>query len=336
MMAYMCLPKIRDVDYIDFLVATPATFSCTEASAVQPDSPIAAAHDSFTRLLQRLEPDPETLWRESEPMLSRKRGVLVLDDSTLDQPYAKKIELVNRHWSGKHHAVVQGINLITLLWTDGDRSVPCDDRIYDKANDGLTKNDHFLAMLDMAKTRGFAPQCVRFDGWYSSLENLKAVRGHGWFWLTRLKANRLVNLDRQGQRAVSATMISATGTTVYLQGFGLILVFKIVAPDGDIAYWATNDLSMDELARLKNADLSWAIENYHRGLKQCCGVDQAQARSARAQRNHIGMSIRAFLRLEYHFYTTGVSWYEAKGRVIRDAVKKYIANPLYKLPSKRV
>ena len=53
---------------------------------------------------------------------------------------------------------------------------------------------------------------------------------------------------------------------------------------------------------------------------------------ARAQRNHIGLAIRAFLRLEWHFFTTGVSWYEAKARIIRGAVRAYIANPLYKLP----
>jgi putative transposase len=151
MMDYMCLPKCQDVDYIDFLVATPAAFSCTEAAAVQPLSPIAPAHDAFTRLLQRLEPDPETLWCEAQTMVDRDAGVLVLDDSTLDKPYSQKIELVNRHWSGKHHAVVRGINLITLLWTDGDRSAPCDYRIYDRVNDGLTKNDHFLAMLNVAK-----------------------------------------------------------------------------------------------------------------------------------------------------------------------------------------
>ena len=43
------------------------------------------------------------------------QGILVIDDSTLDKPYARKMELVTRHWSGKHHAVVSGINLITLL-----------------------------------------------------------------------------------------------------------------------------------------------------------------------------------------------------------------------------
>ena len=153
---------------------------------MQPDSPRAPAHDAFTRLLHRLEPDPETLWDEARPLVEPAKGVLVIDDSTLDKPYAQKIGLVGRHWSGKHHAVVRGINLITLLWTDGDRQIPCDYRLYDKSKDKLTKNDHFGGMLRVAHARGFAPGCVAFDGWYSGLENLKLIRSLGWRWLTRL------------------------------------------------------------------------------------------------------------------------------------------------------
>ena len=37
------------------------------------------------------------------------------------------------------------------------------------------------------------------------------------------------------------------------------------------------------------------------------------------------------MRLERHFYATGVSWYEAKARIIRGAVRAYIANPVYNL-----
>ena len=62
-------------------------------------------------------------------------GVLVLDDSVLDKPFARKMDLVHYHWSGKHHRVVKGIDLLTLLWTDGDRHLPCDYRIYDKPTD---------------------------------------------------------------------------------------------------------------------------------------------------------------------------------------------------------
>ncbi len=324
--------KCHDTDYIDFLIASPKLFSCTEAAKVQPEAINPPAHDSFTRLLLRLEPDPETLWREAQPLVPRTGGLLVLDDSTLDKPDAKSIDLVTRHWSGKHHAVVQGISLSTLLWTDGDRHIPCDYRRYDKGTDGLTKNDHFQAMLRVAHERGLAPDYVAFDSWYSSLENLKLIRSLGWHWLTRLKVNRRVNLDRQGLKAVGATAIEAAGTIVHLEGYGLIRVFRIVSRDGDTEHWATDDLlAMDEMTRLRLAKQTWAIENYHRGLKQCCGVERCQARAGRAQCNHIGMAIRAFLRLERHFYATGISWYEAKARIIRSAVRAYIANLLYGL-----
>ena len=66
---YAPKPKCRDTDYIDFLIATPRAFCCTEAAAVQPESPDPPAHDAFTRLLHRLEPDPATLWDEARPMV---------------------------------------------------------------------------------------------------------------------------------------------------------------------------------------------------------------------------------------------------------------------------
>ena len=100
-------------------------------------------------------------------------GLLILDDTTLDKPYANEIEHVTWHWSGKHDDVVKGINLLTLLWRGSSEEdpiggppseesleepiseeasrethVPCDFRLYEK--DGKTKNEHFREMLDRA------------------------------------------------------------------------------------------------------------------------------------------------------------------------------------------
>jgi putative transposase len=324
-------PKCSDEDYINFLIATPRSVSATEAARVQGEDEKAPAHDAFTRLLHRLEPDASTLWREAESQVSLHQGILVIDDSTLDKPYAKKMELVTRHWSGKHHAVVSGINLITLLWTDGDRHIPCDYRIFDKKKDSLTKNDHFQVMLKEARKRDFQPQCVVFDSWYSGLENLKLIRSFDWLWLTRLKSNRKVNPDREGLRAVSEVEIGEHGRVVWLEGYGLIRVFKIVATDGDVELWATNHIEMSDLERVKWASFAWAIENYHRGIKQFCLIERAQVRSRRAWRNHIGCCLRAFLRFESHCYHRGISWFEAKTAIIREAVRAYTANPLYSL-----
>jgi len=130
----------------------------------------------------------------------------------------------------------------------------------------------------------------------------------------------------------AATAISADGTVVWLPGFGLAKVFGIVAPDGDTTYWATNDLDMTPLTRRQFAEFSWAIESYHRGIKQCTGVERCQCRSAVAQRNHIGLALRAFLRLEIHCFAVGISWVEAKTAIIRDAVRKYLEQPRIRLP----
>jgi hypothetical protein len=323
--------KYTPIEYINFLIATPKAYSCSEAGRVQPQTEAAASHDAINRLLHRLEPEPEELWQEAQAYVELAKGILVLDDTMLDKWYATKMNLVFRQWSGKHKRVVRGLNLTSLLWSDGDKHIPCDYRLYEKEVDGATKNDHFRAMLATAKQRGFQPQCVAFDSWFSALENLKLINSYGWTWLTRLKCNRLVNPDGTANRPINEVEISPKGTVVHLKGYGLILVFKIVAQDGDIDDWATNDLSMNQLQRLQWAEYEWSIEEYHRGLKQCCGVDKCFMRSARAQRNHIGLSIRAFLRLEMHWFNTGISWYESKLSIVRDAVRSYLAAPLFTL-----
>ena len=97
----------------------------------------------------------------------------------LDKFYATSMDLVQWQWSGCHGRVVKGISLTTLMWTDGDRHVPCDYRIYEKQADGKTKNDHCRDMLTAAAHRGFEPRCVAFDSWFSSLANLKHIRDLG-------------------------------------------------------------------------------------------------------------------------------------------------------------
>ncbi len=143
------------------MIAAQRVYTCTEAAQCAPVTPDPPAHDAFVRLLPGTlwvhRPDTAALWQEVAPYVQRAKGLLILDDTTLDKPYARNIDLVTRHWSGKHHQVVSGINPLTLVWTDGQAIVPCDCRVYDKPlPDGHTKNDHFRAMLSTAKARHFS------------------------------------------------------------------------------------------------------------------------------------------------------------------------------------
>ncbi|MEP7038790.1 MAG: transposase, partial [Acidobacteriota bacterium] len=287
-------PKVTDEDYINFIIATPREVTATEAGRVQPEGKDASAHDAFTRLLARLEPDAETLWQDAKTQIDLNRGILVLDDSTLDKPYSQFNALVYRHWSGKQKAVVAGINLITLLWTDGERCVPVDYRVFNKDRDGKTKNNHFADMLMAAFERGFNPELVCFDSWYGSVENLKLVRSLGWHFLTRLKGNRRIRVGQSGLQAVSeAGLTGGDGTVCWLKGFGQIRVFRVRATDGTSEYWATSSREMREAERENFALATWRIEMYHRALKQQCLIERAQCRRLRPVLNHIGLCIRA-------------------------------------------
>ncbi|MBI5133473.1 MAG: transposase [Thaumarchaeota archaeon] len=337
-------PKCNDLDYINFLIAAQKAFTCTEASRSQPECDAGGslpAHDAFTRLLGRFSKD--SLWNEARQLIRMDdgggdNGVLVMDDTTLDKPYSEKIELVTYHWSGKHHRVVKGINLITTLWTNGKRLIPCDFRVYDKPLgeegpfEGKGKNEHFREMLIKARERGLKPGYVLFDSWYSGLDNLKLIRRLGWHWFTRMKSNRLVNPDDEGNVPVSRIKIpAAEGRVVHLKGYGFIRVFRTVSNNGDVEYYATDDTNMGADKCEELADHAWGIEVYHRGIKQCCGVERSQVRKAVKQISHIMLSLRAFLRLEVHRLMKGISWYETKISIIRGAISSYLANPILSL-----
>jgi putative transposase len=321
-------PKVNEVDYIQFLIAAQKAFTCCEASRCQQD---LIAHDSFVGLLSRQPTNTAALWQEVQPLVHRKTGCLVIDDTTLDKPYSRHIGLVTRHWSGKHHRVVWGINLVTLLWTDGDAAFPCDCRLYGEEvkADGKpkSKNESFQEMLVTAKERGFEPSMVCFDSWYSSIENLKLVRSHRWFFLTRVKSNRQVNPDGKGNIAVERLFPDESGQLVHLKEFGFVRLFRTVAPNGDGEYWITNQMEMSAEDRLDWERQSFKIESYHRGLKQCCAVERCQCRSGVKQHGHVLLSLRAFVRLEANRLATGVSWYEAKLDIVREAIRHYLARP---------
>ena len=93
----------------------------------------------------------------------------------------------------------------------------------------------------------------------------------------------------------------------------MIKVFARLDPHQEEAqFWATGDWDMTEAKRKQTAGEALAIEEYHRGLKQCCAVERCQARSERAQRNHILFSLRAFVRLEWQRLETAAVGMQAK------------------------
>ena len=114
------------------------------------------------------------------------------------------------------------------------------------------------------------------------------------------------------------------GCHVHLRGYGWVVVFKFVAKNGRIDYVAINqDNSTREwiIAMLK---ARWSIEVYHRELKQTCGIERCQARTGRAQRNHIAMAISTWFDKYQRRLTEAISFYRQDWEIIKSGIAQQI------------
>jgi hypothetical protein len=286
------------------------------------------AHDAVTRWLSSSDWTPSDLWNDIKQLVDPAAGYLIADDTLLDKRYARANELAKVQYSGNEHQLVNGINLVNMLWTDGERFVPVDYRVYRKPEDDKTKNDHCKDMLKRAKQRHFVPRYVLMDSWYASIDNIKYItRTLGWHVICDLKKNRQVSVTKGTYLPVAdLDLADKQVRKVWLKAYGFVLVAKTVHEDGDVRYLATDDLSLtDRDTLIGHHQHRWKIEEYHRALKQTTGIAKCAARRTRPQLTHIYAAVTAFVRLERERLQTAVSWYEQKARIARVGTRTYMA-----------
>lgn len=302
--------------YISFLISSSIRYSATALSEV---SPKELAHDSVTRWLSNKTFTPRDLWDKVEKYVDKeKECTFVIDDTLVEKPRSKEIDLVKCGYSGNKHGLERGINVVTALCCQGDEALPVDFRIYAKEEDGKTKNTHFIEMLKSGLNRGLKIGVVVADSWYSSLKNLKSMRDLGLKWVVGLKKNRRVNIKQR----LEDLEIPLEGLKVHLQGYGWIKAFKTVETNGHVRYFGTNILDANLETVLGYFKIRWSVEVYHREIKQTCGISRCQARSSRAQRNHILLAVLAWTE-QWIRTNAGFSMYELKWSIIKTAISAY-------------
>jgi hypothetical protein len=101
--------------YTLYLLSESQNPSCIKIS-----QELGISHDIFNRLLQNSNFTPYDLFKEIKPNINLEEGIISVDDSVEDKLYSQlgKSDLASSFYSGKHHKVVKGINLVTLFYTD--------------------------------------------------------------------------------------------------------------------------------------------------------------------------------------------------------------------------
>lgn len=325
--------KITKRQYIEYLISTPANYTCSNLANHLEN----VSHDAVTDYLQRERLTASHLWELAQGLIKDSpQAYLIIDDSVQAKRHARKIELVKRQYSGNEKGLVRGIGVVNLVHTDGTDYYPIDYRIYAPTTDGKTKNDHFRDMLLNAyQLKGIQAQTVLFDNWYASWQNLKLVHRLGLKFITTLKSNRLVSLSA----ATGYVHLDELEWTPEQLANGLLVklkkvpftvrLFKVVAPNGDIDWIITNDFSDTTTAQViqDEDDIRWQVEQVHREIKQLTGSEKCQCRKQRAQRNHLACCYQAWLALRVYAQSFTKSVYAAKHDLLSDFLRAELRNP---------
>jgi hypothetical protein len=271
------------------------------------------------------------------PYISLTGGVISVDDTVVEKPYSDPMaaELIGYFWSGKHHQTIKGINLITLYYSDTQgNSLPINYRIYHK-QEGKTKNEYFREMVAEVIAWGLQPWIVTGDSWYSGVENLKFLKHQKLGFLFGVEKNRTVSSQPHEYRQVQNLEIPEEGLVTHLKEFGFVKVFRKVFTKEDVRHYILFLPDLDTLKQTPRAefqkihDIHWGIENFHRAVKQVCGIGRFMVRQSDAIRTHIFCALQAFAKLELIRSEKLISnWYSVQRNLFKNVVREYILENL--------
>jgi hypothetical protein len=312
--------------YTGFLLSEPKYVSCRGLGEV-----MNISHDSVNRFLNRESYDGTDLFNEVSGLINLCGGTLSVDDSVLDKPYAKYIAFIGYFWSGKHHASVQGINLITMYYTDIEGNhYPVNFRIVDKS-ENKTKNDYFLEMLAELLAWGLKPEMVTGDSWYGCAKNLKAIRNYGLGFMFAIKSNRCVSIEKGTFQQVQSLNVPENGLVVWLKEYGNVKLFRTQLKD-QLRHYVVYLPNKEKLTEFNRAEFDvepvkhWQIEQYHRAIKQVCNIENFQVRGKQATKNHLFAAIYGYVQLQRLTTVQAIAdCYQLRRELFKKVVRSFIS-----------
>ena len=314
-----------------FMQATQERYSAVALTEV---SPLNMSHDAVSNYLKKAKLSPREVFNAVKHKIDAKiKYVLCIDDTVLDKKRSEQIKLVTKQYSGAKHRLLRGIGVVNSFLCvdekldDREAAFPVDFRVFAKQEDGKTKHDHFQDMVNAALFRKIPLSMVVFDTWYASMKNLNFLQKSNLEWVSFLAKNRLVRVnEKEEYQKLEKVELPEEGLNVYVKGFGWVRVFRLEVTEGHTKckYIATNQEGMARKVAVSYVKKRWNIEVYHRELKQTCGIERCQARTGRAQRNHILLAILTWIKQSERRCQETLSMYAQKWDTIKTAVAAFM------------
>jgi len=292
-------------------------FTHVTSCAAIADAFDSVSHDRLTRMLQGPWSGHTLLDRALRLLFTVAGGYLIVDDTVVAKPYARRLGEAAWVWSNKDRKVLFGVSVVLLGWTDGPIRMPLAFRVWHKG--GASKYDWALELLSYARNRlRCKPAFVLFDSWYPSTQLLKRIRDYGWYFVCQLKKTRV--FDGRALRSYKQQPYwHAVGA---LRGGLKVFVVRYRRK-----YYATHRLTFTATEgrmlyrkRHEGEEVIKVLKS-QRSLEACQG---GYPRSGKAKTStqegapthHIALCLVAYLMVERERLGQGCTWRQLKRRLI--------------------
>jgi hypothetical protein len=222
---------------------------------------------------------------------SKKKTFLIIDDTVIAKPFSKGLEMISWLWSSSDRRYLYGLNVVFVIWTDGNTRFPIGFRIWNKKEKKTrTRLDLAMEILkDAKKIYKLNPDYVLMDSFYAAAKLLKRIKKLKWHWIAKLRPNRSINKIQ-----VKDYFKYRYGNEIGKLAQGI----KAVVVKDKNCFWASSDTKLDSPSLKKLYRKRQIIEEFFKILKSELRLEGCPSRSIIAQSNHIYFILFAFCRLE--------------------------------------
>jgi len=315
--------------YQDFLISSYSKIEATKFAKVLGKG---FSHDRFTKqlLLDKNLDDDTKLWQSIKSFLrdyeNEEDGCIIVDDSLLHKPYSKINEVVSWHFDHVSGKSVKGIMMLNFQYTDDSGiSIPLGYEIITKTEDVwndkyqkyikksmFTKNEIMRDKLEILHFNNHIKyKYILMDKWFTTSDNIEFIANIlNKKFIAPIKKNRKIALsleDKNKGKYVNIDSIdigACSSQLIYLKGCNIPLnIGRQIVKNGNdgeplYLYLITNDTNISFSKTLEIYQKRWKIEEYHKSLKQNLKIEHSPTRVEISQRNHINLTVLAFIKLE--------------------------------------
>jgi len=330
--------------YTDYLITSTKYTTATGLAKIFDNE---FSHDAITRFLATENLDNKKLWSFIKPFLrsvETEGSVVIVDDTIFEKPYTDISEINTYHYDHSKGKSVMGINAVNLIHeTNGVRlplsmSIVHKDKIVEengkqKRKSSKTKNELFQDQFLQAIHNEVKFETVLGDIWFGNNKNMELITAKGKQFIMPVKTNRLIalfdssNEDKKEYVPVKSLELKENiPVKIWLKGYHTPLllckqVFKNKDNSTGVLYLVTSDLTATYSKVTTTYQRRWAVETYHRSLKNNTSVCASPTKTIKTQCNHIYASVMAFVKLEVIKIKKAVNHYALKSKFYLKGIK---------------